>query len=67
MAFFRPHYWTLESRGPPGLDSRTFMRSLEPKRSTVNYCRYGQRRWKATSIWTKVASWEPEPKCVPSN
>eukprot|EP00969_Alexandrium_andersonii_P179922 7952684-Alexandrium_andersonii.AAC.1 len=43
------------------------MRSLEPKRPTVNYCRYGERRWKATSIWTNVASWEPEPECVPSN
>ncbi len=67
VAFFRPDYWTLESRGPPGLDSRSFMRSLEPQRTTVNYCRYGWNRWKATSIWTNVASWEPEPRCLPSN
>lgn len=67
MAFFRPHYWTLESRGPPGLDTRPFMRGLEAQRSTVNYCRYGKHRWKATSIWTNVASWRPEPQCVPSN
>ena len=52
MAYFRPHYWTVESRAPPGLDSRVFMRKLEPLRSTVNYCRYGMNRWKATSIWT---------------
>ena len=67
MAFFQPHYWTLESRGPPGLDSRPFMRSLEPQRSTVNYCRYGMQRWKATSIWTNVATWRPEPVCIPSD
>ena len=63
MAHFRPHYWTIESRGPPGLDSRVFMRKLEPLRSTVNYCRYGMNRWKATSIWTNVATWRPEPRC----
>ena len=62
MAYFRPHYWTVESRGPPGLDSRVFMRKLEPIRSTVNYCRYGMNRWKATSIWTNV-TWQPEPRC----
>ena len=67
MAFFQPHYWTLESRGPPGLDSRPFMRSLEPQRSTVNYCRYGMQRWKATSIWTNLATWRPEPLCIPSD
>jgi hypothetical protein len=67
MAFFRPHYWTLESRGPPGLDTRSFMKCLEPLRSTVNYCRYGKQRWKATSIWTNVVSWRPEPVCVPSD
>jgi len=67
MAFFGPDYWTLESRGPPGLDSRPFMRQLEPRRTTVNYCRYGMQRWKATSIWTNVESWEPEPPCVPRN
>jgi hypothetical protein len=59
MAYFHPHYWTLESRGPPGLDSRVFMRKLEPLRSTVTYCRYGTNRWKATSIWTNV-TWQPE-------
>jgi hypothetical protein len=63
MAYFRPHYWTLESRPPPGLDSRVFMRTLEPLRATVNYCRYGMNRWKATSIWTNVATWRPEPRC----
>ena len=63
MAYFRPHYWTIESRGPPGLDSRVFMRTLEPLRSTVNYCRYGWNRWKATSIWTCVEAWKPEPRC----
>lgn len=66
IAFFRPDYWTLESRGPPGLDSRCFMRSLEPMRATVTYCRYGWQRHKPTSIWTNV-SWRPEPKCTPSN
>ena len=39
------------------------MRTLEPQRSTVNYCRYGMNRWKATSIWTSVATWQPEPRC----
>jgi len=63
MAYFRPHYWTIESRGPPGLDSRMFMRTLEPLRSTVNYCRYGWNRWKATSLWTCVGAWKPEPRC----
>ena len=67
MTFFHPDYWTLESRGPPGLDSRSFMQSLEPQRTTINYCRYGWNRWKATSIWTNVQSWEPEPRCLPSN
>ena len=38
------------------------MKSLEPKRATVNYCRYGTNRWKATSIWTNI-TWEPEPRC----
>ena len=67
MAFFRPHFWTLESRGPPGLDSRVFMQSLEPTRSTVNYCRYGWQRWKRTSIWTNIGAWRPRPQCSPSN
>jgi hypothetical protein len=66
IAFFRPDYWTLESKGPPGLDSRCFMRSLEPMRATVTYCRYGWRKYKPTSIWTNV-SWSAEPKCKPSN
>ena len=44
MAWFQPHFWTLESKGPPGLNSRQFMRALEPLRSTVNYCRYGWKR-----------------------
>ena len=64
MGHFNPHFWTLESRGPPGLDSRLFMRSLEPLRRTINYCRYGWNRWKATSIWTNVQSWAPEPRCL---
>ena len=42
------------------------MRSLEPMRATVTYCRYGWQRQKPTSIWTNV-SWRPEPKCTPSN
>lgn len=67
MSFFNPHYWTIESRGPPGLDSRPFMHPLEQYRATVNYCRYGMDRWKATSIWTSVSSWVPEPRCVPTN
>jgi hypothetical protein len=67
MAWFRPDYWTLESRGPPGLDSRSFMRTLEPMRATVNYCRYGWHRHKSTSIWTNIQSWLPEPRCTPSN
>ena len=67
IAFFRPDYWTLESRGSPGLDTRCFMRSLEPYRKSVNYCRYGKERWKKTSIWTNVESWVPEPECTPSN
>ena len=62
MAYFRPHYWTIESRGPPGLDSLVFMRALEARRSTVNYCRYGTNRWKAISIWTNII-WQPEPRC----
>ena len=66
IAFFRPDYWTLESKGPPGLDSRHFMRSLEPLRATVTYCRYGWQKHKPTSIWTNV-SWSAEPKCTPSN
>ena len=33
--FFQPDFWTIESRGPPGLDSRPFMRALEPRRSTA--------------------------------
>ena len=66
IAFFRPDYWTLESRGPPGLDSRCFMRSLEHMRATVTYCRYGWHKYKPTSIWTNV-SWVPEPKCKPSD
>ncbi len=60
--WFQPDFWTIESKGPPGLDSRRFMKALEPLRSTVNYCRYGWHRWKATSIWTNVASWTPEPR-----
>lgn len=67
IAFFRPDYWTLESKGAPGLDTRRFMRSLEPYRKSVNYCRYGEQRWKRTSIWTNVESWVPEPECTPSN
>lgn len=67
ITFFRPDYWTLESRGPPGLDTRCFMRALEPRRATVNYCRYGWQRWKTTSIWTNVQSWVPEPRCLPNN
>ena len=69
IAYFNPHLWTIESRGPPGLDSRPYMSSLEPRRSTVNYCRYGWGRWKATSIWTNAVSWQPEPSCSkhPSN
>ena len=67
MTFFRPDYWTLESRGPPGLDSRVFMRSFAHLRSTVHYCRYGWQRWKPTSIWTNVESWVPEPDCAPNN
>ena len=62
MAHFRPHYWTIESRAPPGLDSRVFMKSLERKRATVNYCRYGTFRWKSISIWTNV-TWQPLPRC----
>ena len=50
MSFFRFHYWTIESRGPPGLNSRVFVRAIEALRSTVNYCRYGTNRSKATSI-----------------
>ena len=64
IGYFDPHFWTLESRGPPGLDSRLFMRALEPRRSTVNFCRYGWNRWKATSIWTNVQGWTPEPRCL---
>ena len=64
IGYFNPHFWTLESRGPPGLDTRLFMRSLEPLRRTVNYCRYGWNRWKATSIWTNVQGWAPEPRCL---
>ena len=67
MAFFQPHYWTIESRGPPGLDTRAFMTSLEPLRATVTYCRYGWERRKATSIWTNVRTWRPEPKCTPND
>jgi len=62
MAYFRSHYWTIESREPPGLDSRVFMRAIEPLRSTVNYCRYGTNRWKSTSVWTNF-TWKPEPRC----
>ena len=29
----------------------------------MNFCRYGWNRWKATSIWTNVQSWTPEPRC----
>ena len=64
MHWFEPHFWTMESRGPPGLDTRLFMRDMERRRSTVNYCRYGMNRWKRTSIWTNVGSWVPEPKCL---
>ena len=64
IGYFNPHFWTLESRGPPGLDYRPFMRALEPLRSTVNFCRYGLNRWKATSIWTNVQGWTPEPRCL---
>ena len=64
MNYFQPDYWTMESRGPPGLDTRPFMRAMERRRSTVNYCRYGMNRWKRTSIWTNVGSWVPEPKCL---
>ena len=67
IAWFSPDYWTLESRGPPGLDSRCFMRTLEPMRATVNYCRYGWHRHKSTSIWTNIQSWLPEPRCTPNN
>ncbi len=62
--WFEPHFWTMESRGPPGLDTRIFMRDMERLRSTVNYCRYGMQRWKRTSIWTNISSWVPEPKCI---
>ncbi len=64
MHWFEPDFWTLESRGPPGLDTRSFMRDMESLRSTVNYCRYGTNRWKRTSIWTNIPSWNPEPKCI---
>ncbi len=64
ISFFHPHFWTVESAGPPGLDTRPFMRAQEPQRSTVNYCRYGWNKWKATSIWTNVGSWTPEPRCL---
>ena len=64
MHWFQPDYWTVESRGPPGLDTRPFMRAMEDLRSTVTYCRYGWNRWKRTSIWTNVGSWVPEPKCL---
>ena len=63
ISYFDPDFWTVESKGPPGLDTRPFMRALEPLRSTANFCRYGWNRWKATSIWTNVQSWTPEPRC----
>ena len=63
IQWFAPDFWTIESKGPPGLDSRTFMQSLEPMRSTVTYCSYGWNRYKPTSIWTNV-TWKPEPRCV---
>ena len=64
IGYFDPHFWNLESRGPPSLDSRLVMRALEPRRSTVNFCRYGWNTWKATSIWTNVQGWAPEPTCL---
>ena len=67
MAFFQPHAWTIESRGPPALDTREFMIPLEPLRATVTYCRYGWNRHKATSIWTNVRTWQPKPKCTPND
>ena len=63
IAYYDPHLWTIESRGPPGLDSRPYMSSIESHRATVNYCRYGWGRWKATSMWTNAGSWRPEPRC----
>ena len=51
----------------PGLDTRSFMKELQPPCATVTYCRYGWNRRKARSIWTNSRRWRPEPRCVPSN
>ena len=64
MHWFQPDYWTVESKGPPGLNTRPFMPAMNPLRCTVNYCRYGWHRWKRTSIWTNVRTWMPEPRCL---
>ena len=64
MHWFQPDYWTVESKGPPGLDTRPFMRAMNPLRCSVNSCRYGWNRGKSTSIWTNVRTWLPEPKCL---
>ena len=64
ISYFDPDYWTVESKGPPGLDSRPLMRAMSPLRCTVNYCKYGWNRWKSTSIWTNVRTWMPEPRCL---
>ena len=66
-----PKYWYIEN--PRGmLRKQTFMQGLP--RTTVWYCKYGDKRAKPTDIWSnnlrsvfKPDGWQPRPECHNGN
>lgn len=57
----RPRYFFIENP-QGGLQTMGFMRDLP--RVTLTYCKYGERRMKATTIFGKFPpAWKPKPKC----
>jgi hypothetical protein len=53
--------WFIEN--PRGVLRKLPVLKDSPRRETVTYCQYGDKRMKPTDIWTNCWAWIPRPVC----